>query len=357
MLSLNTLNPLQGLRIGTVMPTDPTGGTQGSQSLKDVIDKLASALTKDGHLDKDTPLGQMVSKQMEKMNPLASLGGGSPEMIKAALGELIKDKLGDNFGAAAEFGLGGGAGKPDLMSQVLNGLGKASLDDLLSKQGDGTKFSASDMPLLDKIAEFMDQNPSKFPAPDSGSWKNELKEDNYLDSKETGAFRAALDLLGEQLGQNQNGIQDGGGLGNGLGGGLGNNLGNNNLMADPSGAQPAAGGNVAQDLGQLLGDLLQKGMNASFGNGVGNNVGGGLGTPVNNTALSNSGGNSVTQDLGQLLGGLIGKGLEASQAGNGNGNVGGGQQLFAQHDLQSSLTQAAGAIVSALLGAGHNQLS
>lgn len=343
MISLNAnINPLQGAHIGTVVSTGGIGGQQGPQSLKDVIDTLAQALTKDGHLDQDSPLGKMVGKQMEKMNPLASLGGGSPDMIKAALGAVIKDKLGDNFGAAADFGLSGGAGggKPDLMAQVLNGLGKASLDDLLSKQGDGTKFSSDDMPMLDKIAQFMDQNPGKFPAPDSGSWKNELKEDNYLDSKETGAFRAALDMLGGQLEQQQNG-------------------GGSSL--DSNALQMPGSGNPTQDLGQLLSGLLQQGMNASLGNGGGNNVGGGLGTPVNDAQQPGNPGNSVTQDLGKLLGGLIEKGLEASQGGNGSGSGGvggtGGQpnQLFAQHDLQNTLAQAATAIVSALLGAGDTR--
>ncbi|MFK3795630.1 MULTISPECIES: type III secretion protein HrpZ [unclassified Pseudomonas] len=344
MLSLNaSINPLQNAHIGTVISTGGIGGQQGpQQSLKDVINQLADALTKDGHLDQDSPLGKMVGDQMKKMNPLAALGGGSPDMVKAALGELIKDKLGDNFGAAADFGLGGGsgtgAGKPDLMSQVLNGLGKASLDDLLSKQGDGTKFSSDDMPLLDKVAQFMDQNPSKFPAPDSGSWKNELKEDNYLDKSETSAFRAALDMLGGQLEQQQNGIGEGGGQ-------LGNTL-----AADPSGGQSGLSGNPTQDLGQLLSGLLQQGLNANAGNG--NNVGGGLGSPVSDAFQSGNSGHSVTQDLGQLLGGLIEKGLEASQ--NGGNNIGGHNPLFAQHDLQNSLGQAANAIVSALLGADKN---
>jgi len=302
MLSLNaSINPLQNAHIGTVVSTGSIGGQQGPQSLKDVIEKLAQALTKDGHLDQDSPLGKMVGKQREKMSPLAALGGGSPDMIKAALGEVIKDKLGDNFGAAADFGLGGGAGsgKPDLMTQVLNGLGKASLDDLLSKQGDGTKFSSDDMPMLDKIAEFMDQNPSKFPAPDSGSWKNELKEDNYLDKNETGALRAALDMLGGQLEQQQNGVSDAGSR-------LGNSLDSNIMPGGPSGLQSSSSG-------------------------------------------------SPTHDLAQLLSGLIEKGLQASQQGNGGVNGGGGQSnpLFAQHDLQNTLAQTATAIVSALLGAGN----
>ena len=351
MLSLNaSINPLQNARIGTVVSNGGIGGQQGpQQSLKDVIEQLAQALTKDGHLDQDSPLGKMVGEQMKKMNPLAAaLGGGSTDMVKAALSEVIKDKLGDNFGAAADFGLGGGAGKPDLMSQVLNGLGKASLDDLLSKQGDGTKFSSDDMPLLDKIAQFMDQNPSKFPAPDSGSWKNELKEDNYLDKNETGAFRAALDMLGGQLEQQQNGLGD-----------AGLPTGNNALATDPSLGQNPLSGNPTQDLGQLLSGLLQQGLNANAGNGGGNNVGGGLGTPVNDALQPGNSANSVAQDLGQLLSGLIEKGLEATQSGGGGAPGIGAQQnpLFAQHDLQSSLGQAANAIIQALLGSGNNSLS
>jgi hypothetical protein len=145
-------------------------------------------------------------------------------------------------------------------------------------------------------------------------------------------------MLGGQLEQQQNGggsPLDGNALSNGL-----------------STLQMPGGGNPTQDLGQLLGGLLQQGMNANLGSGGGNNLGGGLGTPVN-------AGNSVTQDLGKLLGGLIEKGLEASQGGSGSGGGGvggtGGQpnQLFAQHDLQNTLAQAATAIVSALVGAGH----
>ncbi|MDH0744976.1 harpin HrpZ family protein [Pseudomonas sp. GD03842] len=293
MLSLNaSLNPLQNAHIGTALSTGSIGGQHGpQQSLKDVINQLADALTQGGHLDQDSPLGKMVGDQMKKMNPLAAMmGGGSPDMVKAALSDLIKDKLGDNFGAAADFGLSGGAGKPDLMNQVLNGLGKASLDDLLSKQGDGTKFSSDDMPLLDKVAQFMDENPSKFPAPDSGSWKNELKEDNFLDKSETGAFRAALDMLGGQLEQQQNGVSDSSGP-----------------------------------------------------------LGGPLSSPLDLAPSGGQSGQNAVQELGQLLGGLIEKGLQATQGG-GEG-ITGQNPLFAQHDLQNSLAQAANAIVSTLLGA------
>lgn len=342
MLSLNAnTSPLQNLHIGTVASQPTSGGDKTPQSLKDVIDQLAQALTKGGHLDKESPLGQMVGKQMEKNNPLASLAGGSPDMIKAALGDLIKDKLGDNFGAAADAGQAG-AGAPDLMSQTLNGLAKASLDDLLTKTDKGTTFSKDDMPLLEKIAEFMDQrtaqDPVKFPAPDSGSWKNELtaEGDNFLDGKETADFRSALDSLGGQLGQQQSGLGDAGG---------GSQL-SSLSPANSSGGAAQTPNSVNQDLGQLLGDLLQKGVNAS--------VGGGLGTPMNDASQSGGATNSVTQDLGQLLSGLIKKGLEAEQNGAGVSGAGGQSNPFAQHDQQNMLAQAASALVSALVGGGSN---
>ncbi|MBD8709915.1 harpin HrpZ family protein [Pseudomonas sp. CFBP 13711] len=345
MLSLNAnTNPLQNLHIGTVVSQPTLGGDKTPQSLKDVIDQLAQALTKGGHLDKESPLGQMVGKQMEKNNPLASLIGGNPDMIKAALGDLIKDKLGENFGAAADAGQAG-AGAPDLMSQTLNGLAKASLDDLLTKTDQGTTFSKGDMPLLEKIAEFMDQrtaqDPQKFPAPDSGSWKNELtaEGDNFLDGKETAAFRSALDSLGSQLGQEQNGLSDAG---------SGSPL-SNLSPTDPSGGAAQTPNSVNQDLGQLLGDLLQKGVNAS--------VGGGLGTPMNDASQSAGATNSVTQDLGQLLSGLIKKGLEAEQNGAGVNGAGGQTNPFAQQDQQNMLAQAATALVSALVGGGNNSNS
>jgi hypothetical protein len=348
MLSLNAnTNPLQNLHIGTVVSQPTLGGDKTPQSLKDVIDQLAQALTKGGHLDKESPLGQMVGKQMEKNNPLASLIGGNPDMIKAALGDLIKDKLGENFGAAADAGQAA-AGAPDLMSQTLNGLAKASLDDLLTKTDQGTTFSKEDMPLLDKIAEFMDQrtaqDPQKFPAPDSGSWKNELtaEGDNFLDGKETAAFRSALDSLGGQLDQQQTGLSDAGG-----GSPLGNPL-SNLSPTDPSGGGVQTPNSLNQDLGQLLGDLLQKGVNAS--------VGGGLGTPMNDASQSAGATNSVTQDLGQLLSGLIKKGLEVEQNGAGV-NGAGGQNPFAQQDQQNMLAQAATALVSALVGGGNNSNS
>jgi hypothetical protein len=158
---------------------------------------IAQSLIKDGHLDQDSPLGQMVGEQMDKKHPFSSMEASvNPGQVKSALDQVIKDKLG-NFDIVPVHGKP--ASEADYQSVMLSGLGKAALDNLLTKQGEGTAFSSKDMPLLSKEATFMDQNPGKFPAPDSGSWKNELKEDNYLDAKETSAFRGAVDMLGSEL--------------------------------------------------------------------------------------------------------------------------------------------------------------
>jgi hypothetical protein len=340
MLSLNgSTNLLLSQNIGTMASLPTVGADKSSQSLNEVIDQLAQTLTKDGHLDKESPLGQMVGERMHKMNPMAALIGGTPHMIKAALGDLIKDKLGDNFGAAADAGQTS-AGAPNLMTQTLNGLAKASLDDLLTKQGEGTTFSKGDMPLLKCIAEFMDQrtaqNSLKYPAPDSGSWSNELKEDSFLDGKETAAFRSALDSLGTQLNQQQGGLGDAGG-----GSPLGNPV-SRLSPSIPSGADHASAGGLSQDLGQLLSNLLQKGVNTS--------VDGGLGTPVNNASQWAGANGNVTRDLGQLLSGLISKGLDAELNGASVKGTGGQHNPFDQHDHQNMLAHAASTLVLAFVG-------
>ncbi|KAF1006974.1 MAG: Harpin HrpZ [Pseudomonas fluorescens] len=112
------------------------------------------------------------------------------------MADLIKDKLGNNFGASASAGMGGGK---DLMSQVMQGLSKAALNDALTPEGDGSTFSDADKPLLRKVADFMDQNKATFGTPDSGSWRKELNEDNYLNKDETSKFRAALEQISQQM--------------------------------------------------------------------------------------------------------------------------------------------------------------
>ncbi|MGY2289750.1 hypothetical protein ACW9H6_07850 [Pseudomonas sp. SDO528_S397] len=200
-ISLNTA----ALHIGTVIPRDASfGDMSGSNTppaLKDVVDKLTSSLMSGGHLNADSPLGKMVEQQLKKENPLAALmGGQNADAIKSAVTNLIKDKLGNNFGAAASAGIGGGQGGQDLMSQVMQGLSKASLNDALTPKGDGSTFSKADKPVLQQVADFMDQNKATFGAPDSGSWSKELDEDNYLNKDETAKFRAALDQISQQMG-------------------------------------------------------------------------------------------------------------------------------------------------------------
>ena len=271
MVSLNVGNMANAV-VGTVIPSEP-GAAMSPKSMTGVIDKLAEALIKGGGDMRDSPLGKMVASHMPQSPNGRLLWGGAsnPEALKSGLASLIHEKLGDNFGAAADLGIGGGSGggegKNDMMSQVLNGLGKASLDNLLDKKGEGTNFSSGDKPALDKIAQFMDQNPTKFPAPDSGSWKNELKEDNFLNKQETGVFRAALDVVGGQMG-GKGGDDLAGGLGsaaNGAGSptaaqGSNTPLDLEQLLSGQSGGQNGrsrindSGGNQSPDIGQILGD-------------------------------------------------------------------------------------------------------
>ncbi|MCF5277820.1 harpin HrpZ family protein, partial [Pseudomonas syringae] len=198
-LSLNS-SSLQTPAMALVLvrpETETTGASSSSKALQEVVVKLAEELMRNGQLDDSSPLGKLLAKSMAADG---KAGGGIEDVI-AALDKLIHEKLGDNFGASADNA--SGTGQQDLMTQVLNGLAKSMLDDLLTKQDGGTSFSEDDMPMLNKIAQFMDDNPAQFPKPDSGSWVNELKEDNFLDGDETAAFRSALDIIGQQLGNQQ----------------------------------------------------------------------------------------------------------------------------------------------------------
>ncbi|ANF89252.1 Type III secretion protein HrpZ (plasmid) [Pseudomonas antarctica] len=189
------------LHIGTVIPGDGTfqdlAGSKTPQALNGVVDRITNALTSSGHLDTDTPLGKMVEQQLKKDNPFAALGiGQSADNVRKAVSDLIKNTLGNNFGASASAGIGGGQ---DLMSQIMKGLGKAALNQALTPEGDGSTFSNADKPLLRKVADFMDDNKSAFGTPDSGSWRKELNEDNYLSKDETSKFRAALEQISQQM--------------------------------------------------------------------------------------------------------------------------------------------------------------
>ncbi|POD32127.1 type III secretion protein HrpZ [Pseudomonas syringae pv. syringae] len=249
-LSLNS-SSLQTPAMALVLvrpETETTGASSSSKALQEVVVKLAEELMRNGQLDDSSPLGKLLAKSMAADG---KAGGGIEDVI-AALDKLIHEKLGDNFGASADNA--SGTGQQDLMTQVLSGLAKSMLDDLLTKQDGGTSFSEDDMPMLNKIAQFMDDNPAQFPKPDSGSWVNELKEDNFLDGDKTAAFRSALDIIGQQLGNQQSGA---GGLA-GTGGGLGT------PVNTPQTGTAANGGQSAQDLDQLLGGLLLKGLEATL---------------------------------------------------------------------------------------------
>lgn len=341
MISVSSLPMTSVSNIAALTGQTSTAGG-GNQSVKDVVDKLAQSVTKDGKLDTDSPLGKMVSKEMPQT--IAGYGGrDNTEAIRGAVEKLVKDKLGDNFGAAEGMGLGGGAGRPDLMTQALSGLGKASLDDVLqpAKGKDGcTTFSDTDKPTMQKVAEFMDQNPAKFPPPDSGSWKKEISEDKLLNKNETASFRAAMDLVGRQLEQTETGVSapPGGGLGvPSLGAGA---------IGGSGATTPTAGPNLAQ----LLGGLVEKSVQSALGGAGG---GGGQGAPVSNTSQPALGAGAA-QDLNKLLSGLagnaahnvIGKGLEVAK------NIGDGQL-----NLQTTAAHAADAIVALMRGGDSPSLS
>ncbi|KPW27896.1 Harpin protein HrpZ [Pseudomonas amygdali pv. mellea] len=330
-LSLNSSLQTPAMALVLVRPeTEVTGANTSSKALQDVIVQLAQELTRNGQLDESSPLGKLLAKSMAA----DGMAGGGIEDVIAALDKLIHEKLGDNFGAAADSL--GGVGQPDLMTQVLNGLAKSMLDDLLTQQSNGANFSNDDMPMLEKIAQFMDDNPAQFPVPDSGSWVNELKEDNFLDGDETAQFRAALDIIGQQLGNQQN---DTGDFAAGDGG-LGSfSAGSSGPVGDPlieANTGPGNGTNSTGDVGQLIGELIDLGLQSVLS-------GGGLGTPPVSLQANASLGSE--QNLDQLLGGLVRKGLEATLMGT--GQIG--------NDLNSSAAQVANLLVNALLQSNRNQ--
>ncbi|MFC3943624.1 hypothetical protein CCU68_19220 [Pseudomonas gingeri NCPPB 3146 = LMG 5327] len=328
---LNSVSSSAGAfgRIGTVIPSASTSDASGSpQTLKGVIEKLSNALMSGGHLSTDSPLGKMVEQQLKKDNPLAALTGNSDSgAVKKALGEVIKDKLGSNFGAAADAGIGGGQGGPDLLSQVMNGLSKSILDHALTDKGDGSTFSNADKPVLQQVADYMDKNKALFGAPDSGSWSKELDEDNYLDKGETAKFRAALDQISQQL--------DGGDAGD-------------------ASTQPANAGGLGSPQGSSDGGGLGGPQEDLSGNG-------GLGTPQQEPADNGGLGspqqasprgdlakvvNSLEDQLAKLMGAknpmdIFKQGLEMGLGLASGLQSGGLGHHLQQHDLQNSAAQAA----------------
>lgn len=269
----NTL-PIQGAR---VQPSE--GGGQQLSSLQKAIRELASQLmTMDGKLDESSPLGKMVASKM----PNEGLFGSGQAQVEKALQSLIKEKLGENFGSdqaqprtqgtSGTGGTGGSAGvgganggEEDLMTQLLKALVKSMLGGMLKPDGKGnSNFSEKDQAMLSKIGEFMDQNPAKFPPPDSGSWKTELskgggEQDNLLNADETGQVQNALDMLSSQLdagsvGNAQGGLGGSGGLG-GAGGFGGGGLQGGGLQGSGGAAQ---GGSKVEQLEAQLMQLLDQ---------------------------------------------------------------------------------------------------
>ncbi|KAA8712066.1 harpin HrpZ family protein [Pseudomonas cannabina] len=330
--------------------------SNSSKALQEVIAKLAQALLKkDGGLDESSPLGKMLAKAMAQNGK----SGGGIEDIIAALDKLIHDKLGDNFGASADMNAGSGSGagnedgggvggdaggQSDLTTQVLNGLAKAMLDDLLTPDSQGSSLSKDNLPMLEKIGQFMDDNKAQFPASESGSWKNQLTQNTQLGADDTKTLRAALDMLSQLLGKQQNdsGIS---------GGGLGSPLTDSTTSPDETddstlNTNPASnvdnGGNGDSGLGHLLGDLLERGLQSTIS-------GGGLGTPLggkeHSSGKSGHGDPLHLHDLGQLLGGLIEKGLKASPQDD---------QKKGSDDLKISAELTAALLVSSLLQ-GNNK--
>lgn len=311
-------------RIGTVDTSslNASGGSQNPKTLDGVISKLTESLTQGGHFDANSPLGKMVAEHLPK-SPFGT-AMATPDAIKSAVGDLLKDKLGENFGAASNLGgsgsvKGGGdpeGGSSDLMSQAVNGLSKASMDGALKSDGDGSTFSDADKPMLQEVADYMDKHSSTYGTPDSGSWSNELKEktdgkqDNYLDKDETAKFRGALDEVSQKIGQGDSGNSDQANLQNSLSGGsLGG--GNNNLNALGGGGGPSAidggggGGNLGggaqndisqQSTGSSALDIFKQGLQMGLGIS-----GGGGGNGMSSSGGGESGGNGLSSELSNLL--------------------------------------------------------
>ncbi|MGN7738569.1 DNA-binding protein [Pseudomonas sp. 22526] len=106
-------------------------------------------------------------------------------------------------------GTGNSSGTQELLSSLLGNLGEEKLDKLLKPSGSGMSFSNDDKDVLKEVARFMDMHPEEFGKPDDAngkvlSWRDELGEDNYLDSDESKQFQKAIDMIkGEVKGSAQ----------------------------------------------------------------------------------------------------------------------------------------------------------
>lgn len=95
-------------------------------------------------------------------------------------------------------------------------------DTLFEKNGDGANIRNQDSPLLGMVADYMDKKPDTFGKPHDatgnvGGWKDEVKEDGYLNNQETESFTKGLEgFINEMLGEGADSKQ---GVGNNSGGG------------------------------------------------------------------------------------------------------------------------------------------
>ncbi|MFJ2536421.1 DNA-binding protein [Pseudomonas sp. NPDC087614] len=123
-------------------------------------------------------------------------------------------------------------------------------DALFEKNGSGANIRDAKNPLLEMIADYMDKNPEQFGKPDDAtgkvrSWRDELGEDNYLNSDEKQAFTKGLEgLIKDILG---GGTQSGGNASAGAGSGW-------NPGAGSTGGNQSSGG-IQDLLSSLLGNL------------------------------------------------------------------------------------------------------
>jgi hypothetical protein len=340
--SLNATHSSASLFTRSLGTDAPDSRSTVDQALRNLIDLLARALTRHGQQDASSPLGNLLA---------GLLPDTGPDAIKTALAKLIRNALAEREGVSNSDTRGGlsdassnaaGGTQADLLTQLLSGLVKILLGNLLSKQGDGANFSAQDLPILEKVAQFMDANQGVFSKPDAGSWLNELKEDSYLDADETAQVRAALDVIAQQFGKQQDatgtGDADSGSLG-----GLGTPL-RDATNASPTSAVPAAAdgtvGDSGAELGLLLGELLELGLQSTL------STAGGLGSPLNsgNSAGGATPGTDSASELGTLLGDLLERGLEVALQGQSS-----------LSGLQQSAETAAQQIVSSLLQGNQSQ--
>ncbi|QHC49835.1 hypothetical protein EKK97_09785 [Billgrantia tianxiuensis] len=180
---------------------------------------------------------------------------------------------GDGGGAVTQpRGGQGGGGIGDLVDLLADALMQA----LFQKTGDGATFDDSGSnPLMEMVAKFMDQNPSRYGGPHDAtgnvnSWQDELKEDNYFNKEELADFGqglrdaltsvlegSLLQMLGGVLSSIGNAISGLGGMGGGMAGG-------------------AMGGIGGGMVGGALGDALGSGVGGAVGS-LGNQIGAGFG--------------------------------------------------------------------------------